>query len=109
MGKRVVITGASRGLGRVLSIAFARAGARVALMARTREDLEHLAGEIDGETLLCTGDVRDVSANEGVADRVVAEWGGLDVWISNAGISPIVASPTQIGRASCRERVYVLV
>ena len=45
------------------------------------------------ETLVFSGDVRDADFNEAVADGVVAEWGGVDVWICNAGISPIVAGP----------------
>jgi hypothetical protein len=52
-GKRVVITGASRGLGRVLAHAFSRAGARVVLVARTeKRDLKEVAGELPGPTLV---------------------------------------------------------
>jgi NAD(P)-dependent dehydrogenase (short-subunit alcohol dehydrogenase family) len=92
-GKRVVITGASRGLGRLLAHAFAHAGARVSLVARTEADLKTVAEELDTPTLVCSGDVTDADFNESVADATVAEWGGIDVWICNAGISPIVASP----------------
>jgi NAD(P)-dependent dehydrogenase (short-subunit alcohol dehydrogenase family) len=89
--KRVVITGASRGLGRLLAHAFARAGARVALVARGERELKTVADELDGETLVCAGDVTDADFDEAVADMTVAAWGGVDVWICNAGISPIVA------------------
>src|SRR5690349_5877426 len=92
-GKRVVITGASRGLGRLLAHAFSHGGARVTLVARTEKDLKTVAGELPGPALVCTGDVTDADFNESVADATVAEWGGLDVWICNAGISPIVAGP----------------
>ena len=95
-GKRVVITGASRGLGTLLAHAFSAAGASVALVARTEKDLKAVAGELPGPSLVLSGDVTDEDANEAVADAVVAEWGGLDAWICNAGISPVVAGPRDL-------------
>ena len=92
-GKRVVITGAGRGLGRLLAHAFSRGGARVALVARTEKDLKEVADELSGPALVCSGDVTEEGFNEAVADAAAAEWGGVDVWICNAGISPIVAGP----------------
>ena len=92
-GRRVVITGAGRGLGEVIAHAFSRAGAKVALVARTERDLKEVADALPGPTLVFSGDVRDADFNEAVADGTVAEWGGVDVWICNAGISPIVAGP----------------
>jgi NAD(P)-dependent dehydrogenase (short-subunit alcohol dehydrogenase family) len=94
-GKRIVITGASRGLGELLSHAFSHAGARVTLVARTEADLKEVAAELPGPSLVCSGDVTDDAFNEAVADATVAEWGGVDVWICNAGISPIVAGPLE--------------
>jgi NAD(P)-dependent dehydrogenase (short-subunit alcohol dehydrogenase family) len=95
-GKRVVITGASRGLGTLLAHAFSDAGASVALVARTEKDLKAVAEALPGPTLVLSGDVTDEDFNEAVADAAVAEWGGLDAWICNAGISPVVAGPRQI-------------
>ena len=92
-GKRVVLTGAGRGLGAVLAHAFSQAGASVALVARTERDLKAIAGELPGPSLVLSGDVTDEDFNEAVADAAVAEWGGVDAWIGNAGISPIVAGP----------------
>src|SRR5512141_696254 len=92
-GKRVVITGASRGLGRLLAHAFSQSGARVALVARTETDLKAVAEELPGPALVLGGDVTDEEFNESVADATVTEWGGVDVWICNAGISPIMAGP----------------
>jgi NAD(P)-dependent dehydrogenase (short-subunit alcohol dehydrogenase family) len=92
-GKRIVITGASRGLGRLLAHAFSHAGARVALVARTELDLKAVAQELPGPALVCCGDVTDESCNDAAADAVVAQWGGVDGWICNAGISPIVGGP----------------
>jgi NAD(P)-dependent dehydrogenase (short-subunit alcohol dehydrogenase family) len=94
-GRRVVLTGAGRGLGALLAHAFSRAGASVALVARTERDLKALAAELPGPTLVLSGDVTDEDFNESVADAAVAEWGGVDAWICNAGISPIVAGPRE--------------
>jgi NAD(P)-dependent dehydrogenase (short-subunit alcohol dehydrogenase family) len=92
-GKRVVITGAGRGLGRLLAHAFSECGARVALVARTETDLKAVAESLPGPAIVCSGDVTDAEFNEEVADATATAWGGLDVWICNAGISPIVAGP----------------
>jgi 3-oxoacyl-[acyl-carrier protein] reductase len=94
-GRRVVVTGAGRGLGTLLAHAFSRAGASLVLVARTERDLKALAAELPGPSLVMCGDVSDEDFNESVADAAVAEWGGLDAWICNAGISPVVAGPRQ--------------
>jgi NAD(P)-dependent dehydrogenase (short-subunit alcohol dehydrogenase family) len=106
-GKRVVLTGAGRGLGQLLAHAFSDAGALVALVARTESDLEKVAAELPGPSLVCVGDVRDAAFNESVADDTVAEWGGVDVWICNAGISPIVGGPLRIDPSIFREVIEV--
>jgi len=106
-GKRVVITGAGRGLGTVLAHAFSQAGASVALVARTEKDLKAVAEALPGPSLVLSGDVTDEDFNEAVADAAVAEWGGLDVWICNAGISPIVAGPRQTGATIWRQVLEV--
>jgi NAD(P)-dependent dehydrogenase (short-subunit alcohol dehydrogenase family) len=102
-GKRVVITGASRGLGAVLAHAFSRAGASVALVARTERDLKAVTETLPGPSLVLSGDVTDEDFNEAVADATVTEWGGVDVWICNAGISPIVAGPRETGASVWRQ------
>jgi NAD(P)-dependent dehydrogenase (short-subunit alcohol dehydrogenase family) len=102
-GKRVVITGAGRGLGRLLAHAFSHGGARVTLVARTERDLKAVADELPGPSIVCSGDVTDEECNEAAADATVAEWGGVDVWICNAGISPILAGPRETDAAVWRE------
>ena len=102
-GRRVVVTGASRGLGTLLAHAFSRAGASVALVARTERDLKAVAEALPGRSLVLSGDVTDEDCNEAVADAVVAEWGGVDVWVGNAGISPIVAGPRRTPAAVWRD------
>src|SRR6476659_3497630 len=106
-GKRVVVTGASRGLGRLLACAFSQHGARVALVARTEADLKAVADALAGPTRVFPGDVRDADFNEAIADATVAEWGGVDVWICNAGISPVVAGPRRTAPAVWREILEV--
>lgn len=106
-GKRVVITGASRGLGRLLAHAFSHGGACVALVARTETDLKTVAAELPGPSLVLSGEVTDPEFNEAVADATVAEWGGIDVWICNAGISPIVAGPRETDPSVWREVLEV--
>jgi NAD(P)-dependent dehydrogenase (short-subunit alcohol dehydrogenase family) len=77
----------------LLAHAFSHAGASVALVARTEKDLKAVAGALPGPSLVLAGDVTDEDFNESVAGATVSEWGGVDVWICNAGISPIVAGP----------------
>jgi NAD(P)-dependent dehydrogenase (short-subunit alcohol dehydrogenase family) len=106
-GKRVVITGAGRGLGELLAHAFSHGGAKVALAARTESELKAVADTLPGSTLVFSGDVRDADFSEAVADGTVAEWGGVDVWICNAGVSPIVAGPLETAPEVWRDVIDV--
>jgi NAD(P)-dependent dehydrogenase (short-subunit alcohol dehydrogenase family) len=86
----VVVTGASSGVGRALVRAFAREGARVALLARNQEALEAAATEVrdaDGEALVLPLDVADAEAVERAATAVVERWGHIDIWINNAMVT----------------------
>ena len=56
---------------------------------------------------MLAGDVTDEDFNESVADAAVAEWGGVDVWIGNAGISPIVAGPRETKASTWRKVLEV--
>jgi NAD(P)-dependent dehydrogenase (short-subunit alcohol dehydrogenase family) len=106
-GRRIVVTGASRGLGTLLAHAFSAAGASVALVARTERDLKAVAEALPGPALVLAGDVTHEDLNESVADAVVAEWGGVDAWVCNAGISPVVAGPRDTTAAVWRKVVEV--
>ncbi|PMD42114.1 NAD(P)-binding protein, partial [Hyaloscypha variabilis F] len=84
----VLITGASRGIGRATALAFAAAGASLAVLARTSPDLEKLASEITTRygtlILTITGDV--LSAPESIINSVIDKFGKIDILINNAGI-----------------------
>jgi NAD(P)-dependent dehydrogenase (short-subunit alcohol dehydrogenase family) len=95
-GKRVVVTGASRGLGRVLATAFAHCGAVVGLVARNEEQLRKVALSLPGEHIVFAGNVRDADFSESVVQGMVAETGGLDAFIANAGVSPVLATVEKI-------------
>jgi NAD(P)-dependent dehydrogenase (short-subunit alcohol dehydrogenase family) len=92
----VVVTGASSGVGRAIARAFGARGARVGLIARTKEALENAAGEIwraGGEALVLPLDVADAGAVDRAAAEVVARWGRIDTWINDAMVS--VFSPVK--------------
>ncbi|ACL55523.1 SDR family oxidoreductase [Methylobacterium nodulans] len=100
----VVITGASSGIGRAATLAFARRGARVALAARRREALEDLARECraqGGKAIPVPTDVTDPDAVEHLARTAHEAFGGLDVWINNAGtgvFGPFQDAPLDLHR-----------
>jgi NAD(P)-dependent dehydrogenase (short-subunit alcohol dehydrogenase family) len=106
-GRRVVITGAGRGLGRVLAGAFDAAGAQLALVSRSKAPLEEVAGQLAGRHLVCPGDVRDELFNETIAERMTERFGGVDVWIANAGVSREDPDITKLPLAAWREVIDI--
>lgn len=87
--KRVIISGASKGIGRATAIRFGQEGARVALMSRTKKDLEEVAAIIaanGGESLVVPADVGQEDQVEAAVRAAAEKWGGLDIVVSNAGI-----------------------
>jgi len=88
-GKRAIISGAGKGIGRATAIRLAAEGARVGLISRTRKDLEEAAGIIaaaGGEALVLVADVSQEPEVEAAVGEAAARWGGLDIVVSNAGI-----------------------
>jgi gluconate 5-dehydrogenase len=106
-GRRVVITGAGRGLGRVLAAAFDSAGAHVGLVARSGAALKEVADSLRHDSLVCAGDIREAEFNESVAAGMVERFGGVDAWICNAGVSPAVSAVVDTTPAAWREIIDV--
>jgi 3-hydroxybutyrate dehydrogenase len=87
-GKRAVVTGASRGIGREIALAFARAGATVVLSARTPESLDEAAAAVAQTGAACYSipcDVTDVAAVGRLYEQAHAALGGVDILVNNAG------------------------
>ncbi|MDY0884413.1 SDR family oxidoreductase [Dongia soli] len=86
-GRVVVITGASAGVGRATAREFAKAGARLGLIARDERALEEVRGEIrsiGGEAVVAAADVADATAVFEAADKIATALGPLDIWVNNA-------------------------
>lgn len=87
IGKRALVTGAGRGIGREIALALARAGATVAIAARTDAELLAVAGEIDaagGSALSIPTDISSEASVKALASTLATEWGYLDIVINNA-------------------------
>ncbi|MFD5317377.1 SDR family NAD(P)-dependent oxidoreductase [Streptomyces sp. NPDC127098] len=90
-GARVLVTGASRGIGRAVALALADAGADLALSARGAEALRNTASEVErrGRTAVpVPGDLAEPTRAGAVVDEAAAALGGLDVVVHNAGVLP---------------------
>jgi 2-deoxy-D-gluconate 3-dehydrogenase len=86
--KVALVTGASRGIGRAIALAYADAGADVALLARDTERLEQVAGEVRDRgrrALVVVADVLDAAAVASAVDAAADGLGHLDVVVNNAG------------------------
>ena len=89
-GKTAVITGASSGIGRAIARAYGAAGANVALIARNVDGLVAAGRELHdlgARALVLPCDVADPTAVDTAAQRVVEEWGAIDIWVNNAMVS----------------------
>jgi NAD(P)-dependent dehydrogenase (short-subunit alcohol dehydrogenase family) len=83
-GKVALVTGAGSGIGRAIAIAFAREGARVALVGRRRLPLEQVAAEIGENAVAIPGDVSNREDIERVVSETVRQFGHLNVLVNNA-------------------------
>jgi NAD(P)-dependent dehydrogenase (short-subunit alcohol dehydrogenase family) len=87
--RTVLVTGAGRGIGRSIALRFAEEGARVALVARTQEQLEETARAVARSgfgSLPVSVDIRDPNAVEEAVARTERELGPVDVLVNNAGV-----------------------
>lgn len=91
-GKVALVTGGSRGIGQATALAFAEAGADVAVTSRKLPDLELVAEEIRGlgrKSIAVATHVGRMDQIQNLVDTVVAEFGRIDVLVNNAGTSVV--------------------
>ncbi len=91
-GQVAVVTGAGRGIGEGIAKVLASAGASVVCAARRTHEIEAVASEIvsqNGKAIAVTTDVTDDEALERLARAAIDEFGRLDIWVNNAGGSPL--------------------
>lgn len=89
-----VVTGAGRGIGEGIATTLADAGAAVVCAARRVDEIERVAAGIrdrGGRAIAVATDVTDPAALDALAQAAIAEFGHLDIWVNNAGGSPVSA------------------
>ncbi|MDY0811367.1 SDR family oxidoreductase [Kitasatospora purpeofusca] len=88
VGRTVVVTGASGGIGRACAVAFGARGDRLALIARGRAGLDGAVREVEragaAKVIAIEADMADPEAVEAAAERVERELGAIDVWVNDA-------------------------
>jgi NAD(P)-dependent dehydrogenase (short-subunit alcohol dehydrogenase family) len=93
----VLITGASRGIGAEAARAFAGAGARVALLARTEDRIAELAGEIGAAAIAIPCDVSRYWEMQAAVDATLQAFGRIDVLVGNAGVIEPISHLAEVG------------
>lgn len=106
-GQVAVVTGAGRGIGEGIAKVLAAAGAGVVCAARRTEEIERVASEIvaaGGRAIATTTDVTDGAALKRLGEAAIDEFGRLDIWVNNAGGSPmqvpLIELPTEEWQAT---------
>ncbi len=90
-GKVALVTGGSRGIGRAIALAFADAGADVAISSRKLPDLEAVAEELKQKgvrNIAVASHIAKGEESKALVDRVKREWGKIDILVNNAGTNP---------------------
>lgn len=104
-GRVALVTGASRGLGRAMAVALAEAGADLALLARSKGDLEETAASVRSlgrSALVLPTDVTSPAEVEGAVEATLGGLGRLDILVNNSGIAvvkPLVETTSEEWRA----------
>ncbi|WP_111747175.1 SDR family NAD(P)-dependent oxidoreductase [Salinisphaera orenii] len=88
-GNSILLTGASRGIGREIALAFAKQGNKLTLAGRNEQALEETRAGVEqagGQAIVVAGDVTDAAWREFAIQKAVETYGGLDILINNAGV-----------------------
>jgi NAD(P)-dependent dehydrogenase (short-subunit alcohol dehydrogenase family) len=86
-GKTAIVTGASRGIGAAIVRKLAAGGAKVALIARSKAEIEALAKEIGRGAVAITADLASADGWKAAAEKALAALGEVDILVNNAGVS----------------------
>jgi NAD(P)-dependent dehydrogenase (short-subunit alcohol dehydrogenase family) len=107
-GRTAIVTGASRGIGLAIAQRLVADGARVAITARRPEALEEAAGTLGADRAMAVaGNAGDVEHQREVVDRVVAQWGRIDLLVNNTGINPAYGPLTGLDLDAARKILEV--
>ena len=93
-GKVAIVTGAGSGIGKAAVLLFAREGAKVAALGRTKEELDQTVQEVQhtgGDAIAVLADISNPEAMQRAIDAVEQKWGQLDIVFANAGINGVWA------------------
>ena len=88
--KVVIITGGGRGIGKTIAIEMAKEDAQIAILSRTRPELEETARVIQGlggRVIYLTADISDYNAVQEAVHRIISEYGKVDILVNNAAIT----------------------
>jgi len=89
-GRVALVTGGGSGIGAASALKLAKAGAKVAVLARDEDELKQIAaqiGEVGSEGMVIVGDISDVRSMQKAYQQIENQWGRLDVVFANAGIN----------------------